>query len=370
MYTENDLVRIAKRENNTKRSYLVVDPVQGKHVPVSPTDSLKLFSDLAAVVKEKYKTEKLLVVGFAETATAIGAKVAIELKADYMQTTREILPDVEYLFFSEEHSHATEQKLVKDDFDMVINSVDRVLFVEDEVTTGKTILNIITLMQKKYTKSLKFAVLSILNGMGQEYISVYEANQIDLNFLVKTDHSKYTDIADKYKSDGQYVECNPKPIEYKEYIVNGYLNSRRLVNSEKYLKACENLWKNIDETVKGNYGKNVLVVGTEEMMFPALYVGEQIENKFSNEKIRVRSHSTTRSPIAVSSKEDYPLHTRYELISLFDSERKTFIYDIDTYDLVLIVTDANDECNSGIYSLINAVGTKNKNIILFRWCEK
>ena len=26
-YTEKDLVKIAKRENNTKRNYLVVDPV-------------------------------------------------------------------------------------------------------------------------------------------------------------------------------------------------------------------------------------------------------------------------------------------------------------------------------------------------------
>ena len=33
-YTEKDLVKIAKRENNTKRNYLVVDPLQGKHIPV------------------------------------------------------------------------------------------------------------------------------------------------------------------------------------------------------------------------------------------------------------------------------------------------------------------------------------------------
>ena len=34
-YTEKDLVKIAKRENNTKRNYLVVDPLQGKHIPVA-----------------------------------------------------------------------------------------------------------------------------------------------------------------------------------------------------------------------------------------------------------------------------------------------------------------------------------------------
>ena len=46
-YVENDLVRIAKRENNMRRKYLVVNPLQGKHVPVVPSKALKLFTDLA-----------------------------------------------------------------------------------------------------------------------------------------------------------------------------------------------------------------------------------------------------------------------------------------------------------------------------------
>ena len=59
-YVENDLVRIAKRENNNKRTYLIVDPLQGKHIPVSPSRSLGLFSDLAKTVEEEYKDERLL----------------------------------------------------------------------------------------------------------------------------------------------------------------------------------------------------------------------------------------------------------------------------------------------------------------------
>ncbi len=39
MYKEEDLVRIAKRENNTKRKYLVVNRLQGKHIPVSPKNA-------------------------------------------------------------------------------------------------------------------------------------------------------------------------------------------------------------------------------------------------------------------------------------------------------------------------------------------
>ena len=102
-YVENDLVRIAKRENNTRRSYLVVDPLQGKHIPVVPSRALKLFSSLAETIRDEYNDENLLLVGFAETATAIGAQVAISIGAKYIQTTREPIHDVEYLFFSEEH---------------------------------------------------------------------------------------------------------------------------------------------------------------------------------------------------------------------------------------------------------------------------
>ncbi|MDE7043793.1 MAG: phosphoribosyltransferase domain-containing protein, partial [Acetatifactor sp.] len=51
MYTESDLVKIAKRENNKKRNYLVVNPLQGKHIPVSPGMELQVFSEHAALMK-------------------------------------------------------------------------------------------------------------------------------------------------------------------------------------------------------------------------------------------------------------------------------------------------------------------------------
>ena len=35
-YTAADTLRIAKRYNNPKRSYLLVNPLQAKHIPVSP----------------------------------------------------------------------------------------------------------------------------------------------------------------------------------------------------------------------------------------------------------------------------------------------------------------------------------------------
>ena len=82
----------------------------------------------------------------------------------------------------------------------------------------------------------------------------------------------------------------------------------------------------------------------------------------------VLCHSTTRSPICVSLNNDYPLHNRYQLKSLYDDDRKTFLYDIKEYDKVLIITDAIETESKGTKTLINALAEKSKHIVVFRWC--
>ncbi len=183
-YTEQELAAVAKRENNKKRSYLVVNRLQGKHVPVSPGKALRMFGSLAELLLEEYRGERLLLIGFAETATAIGAAVAEKLGALYIQTTREQIQDVEYFYFSEQHSHATEQKLVKDDLDRVMERVDRIIFIEDEITTGNTIRNIIELLKKAYPGCAGFSAASLLNGMAKTYQEEYAKSGIRLHWLL------------------------------------------------------------------------------------------------------------------------------------------------------------------------------------------
>lgn len=365
IFYEEDLVRIARRENNTKRNYLVVNPLQGKHVPVTPSKSLKLFDSLAQTLAEDYSGERLLFVGFAETATAIGAQVAISLNGKYIQTTREVIPGVEYLFFSEAHSHATEQKLVKNDIDAVINEVDRIVFVEDEVTTGNTIMNIVSILEKLYSGKIKFSVASLLNGMSEENLMRYREKDIKLHYLVKTDHSTYGDRAERFAGDGNYYECmegNNREILHIQ--IPGMKNARRVVDASEYEKSCDDLWNKIGEKVGRISQKHILVVGTEEFMYPALYIGKKLE-EFGN---TVRCHSTTRSPIAVSMEGEYPLHSRYELRSLYDKARKTFIYDIGKYDRVFIITDSPVDETEGWNTLVNALSVQNEDITLIRWC--
>lgn len=368
MYSENILVKIAKRENNNKRKYLVMNCLQGKHIKTSPKKSLEMFDALADILKKEYIGEKILVVGFAETATAIGARIAYNLNFDYIQTTREVIDNVEYLFFTEAHSHATEQKLVKDDIDSVIGNIDRIIFVEDEVTTGNTILDIINIIDKNYEDKIKYSVASILNGMDKASLEIYENKNINVHYLVKTDHNKYDDIVEEYKSDGSYIkpDINDAKDKYTELQVNGGENPRRKVSSKLYNEACENLYIKINEKIEFNLNEKILVIGTEEAMYQALYTGCRLEENGLN----VYSHSTTRSPIATDMHKDYPVHKRYELISVYDSERKTFIYDLEKYDKVLIITDAVKEADKdyGINSLVNALSSNgNEKIYVVRW---
>ncbi len=366
MYLEQDLVAIAKRENNQKRNYLVVNRLQGKHVRVSPKKTMELFSSLGDQIYKKYHTERLLLIGFAETATAIGAALAVQLNSYYIQTTRENIPGAEYFYFSESHSHATEQKLVKNELDRMIHLVDRILFIEDEVTTGNTIYKIIQLMKKQYGKQLNFSVASLLNGMNREAEAFYEQEKIETLYLVKTNHDRYSEIAGKYLGNGSYhKEGTVYGLTVQNIDVNcGYENARRLVSGKSYEHACEQLYTEIARQVLFHGHESVLVLGTEEFMYPPFYVARRIEEN----GLDVRFHATTRSPIEVSLETEYPLHERYELLSLYEESRRTFVYDLKKYDKVLIITDAVKASKQAVETLLHALDLAgNQEVYFINW---
>lgn len=364
VYTKARLVRIAKRKNNEKRKYLVLNTLQGKHMPAEPGEMVKMCRELSGEIGTRYDSESLLLIGFAETATAIGSVIASELNCLYMQTTRENILNVEYFYFTESHSHAVEQKLIKMDFDSVPDNISRIVFIDDEVTTGNTINKLINEIDKAYPKRFKFAIASVLNGMAEEAEDAFKKSGIDINYLVKTNHAEYTAVAEKYNDDGIFSEPDFSVplihINRKDFFAD--FNPRRIHKGEDYEKVCRRLWRYVKESIDFKRGQDILVIGTEEFMYPAVYIGSNIEG------CRVITHSTTRSPISVSAAEDYPLQSRCELMSFYDNNRITFIYNLDKYDKVLIITDAWDYSEKGEYSLVNALYAKgNRDITLIRW---
>lgn len=342
-----DLVDICKRENNSKRNYLVLNRLQCKHYPSSPLDALELFKSLAYVVKPTVSGDRVLCVGFAETATAIGLEVAITLGYDYINTTREQL-NCKTFDFSEEHSHATEQRLAYVD----LSRYDRVLFVEDEVTTGKTILNIVNILRRVFPK-LKYSVASILNGMSKEQLEQYSQEGISVNYLRKIDNSMYSAIAERVNVSGLKSEYyNSRGVTYRSFTPSMYkgINTRNIVDVTEYSVQMDDLCNYIfDNVCRDILSKDtrICVIGTEEFMYPAIRVGENLEK----EGYKVVSHSTTRSPIEVSSDRGYPLTSRCQLPSVYDANRVTYIYNLDVYDKVIIVTENNTNVNSLVKAL-------------------
>lgn len=363
--------KIAKRENNNKRGFLLVNPCLGKHVPVDPKDVFATFERCAF----ETVTEPDLVIGFAETATALGNHLAEAYTAKYIQTTREKLPDTkEYIYFAEEHSHATAQYISKDEFEKYIDSVHHIMFVDDEITTGNTIRNAINAIEKIYGKRFTYSVMSILNSMTNEQRQNFPAS---IHYSLRLDCSEFANIANQYQSDdNQYIVCtdNTMPEKTEDFQYNtttldiGLKSPRKLVNINN--AAYEYQYKQFADVMQEKFGHKmngtVLVLGTEEFMYPGLKFARQVRRMPYSV---VRFHATTRSPIMVCKDTNYPLHTRYELNSFYEEGRRTFIYDLAQYDHVFVITEDKYAANfdSGMASLLNALKMAgNKDIEIVR----
>ncbi|MFE6646357.1 phosphoribosyltransferase domain-containing protein [Nocardioides sp. NPDC057772] len=143
-----DLVGLAVRRN-PRRAQLLVSSVLGKHVPTDPrlvTDAgLRLAAKARAAV-----TGDAVVLGYAETATALGHLVADGLGAPYLHSTRRVVEGLESVAdFFEEHSHATSHRLLPAD-PAFLARAETLVLVDDEVITGKTVVSTIRALHKKF----------------------------------------------------------------------------------------------------------------------------------------------------------------------------------------------------------------------------
>lgn len=365
-FDEKDLVRIAKRDNNTRRPYLFVNPLQGKHIPAKPSQCFELFSALGEILKKRFPNEKLLLIGFAETATAIGAALAVSLEnvLYYIHTTREDVAGG-YIQFSEVHSHAAEQRLVSDNLSEYINASQRIVFVEDEVTTGNTILNLINALRQRYG-GLKFGVVSILNSMDAETLGRFRERGTDFLYLLKIDKSGVEETPCGFEFDKR-LTIEPKFLEPagNEFAVLGKMDPRIGLRPAEYMEACRKLVAECLSRVENLAGKDVLVLGSEEFMFPPMLLALEIEKRYN---AAVRFHATTRSPILPGTGEDYPLNSRFALKSVYDGERNVFLYNLRKYDVVIWLFDAESPSEAGIHSLCGAVQNAcGGRLYIFRW---
>lgn len=179
---EELLFCIGKRDNNEKRNFLFISKLLGKHLGVNP-DVVKSTGFLLSSLKycfnntshiscikgigkpsfEEYALEKdILVIGFCETATALGMSVAASIHgSSYITTTRETIQNIKQLLrFEEPHSHASTHCMYSDTIDL--NKFKEIILVDDEITTGISLLNLIKEIVKN-SSVRKFSIMTILD---------------------------------------------------------------------------------------------------------------------------------------------------------------------------------------------------------------
>lgn len=365
---------------NKKRSFLFVSTVLGKHIPVDPSLALLTGQALAArymevveaqthperdqilaglmggqVKKSEYRhslAEPALFIGFAETATALGHAVFENFKnAAFFHTTREQVSGLESIInFEEEHSHATSHRCYVDE--KLFDNTRPIVLVDDEVTTGKTALNIIESIQEKFPRG-EYTVVSILDWRSEEDqkrfrdtekrlgITIHEVSLV--TGLITANGDPVAESKSRSESlssrdaevtqivispeEGDLTSCASEQLS-SPYVTHtgrfGLTDAEQLEADIYCLKAAARLRD-------ARKGKRTLCLGTGEFMYipmkTASYMGDGIFYQ-----------STTRSPIHPVSREDYAVKSAFPFSNPEDGETANFFYNVTEgqYDEVFV----------------------------------
>lgn len=367
---------------NPKRSFLFVSKVLGKHIPVNPIIPLKigyllgseistepipkvLIDDLVYSINEerentfnlneleKFKfniDKKTLFIGFAETATALGHSVFSSFNSTnsmFVHTTREEVKEIKSsINFEEEHSHATSH------FCYLLNKFDfeRVVLIDDEMTTGKTNLNLIKSFLKNFNVK-EFVCMSILDWRNEEYIKKYVDLENELNISIK--------VVSLIKGN---IECNNKNIDIDlEELEYGDLTNVEFDFSKVSLFPMSNYYinytvSNRDKEEKfllgtGKFGvssldnptlleyicydfeklnsifdiisnEKTLFMGFGEFMYIPMYVAAYLNNK------NIEYSSPSLSPIHTSDLPNYPIKNVDKINCPYGIQKDYHIYNL------------------------------------------
>ena len=375
----NSLIVMGKRANNPKRNFLFISKVLGKHLEVKPNICRAIGFLLSETVYGKnaneiinlikyinnpnedikinnemnigFTTEEnILVLGFAETATGLGMAVASAIKDSYyITTTREDITNIKPLIdFEEEHSHATNHKAFPIDRDRIMNS-ERIIIVDDEITTGNSMMNIIRDL-KRTTGISKYTVLSILDWRSDENISKFKllAEELDIEINV----SSLISGSVEFKDTTMYVDNNEIEISEKvEQIELNFLERVNMVCGKEnisYLKNSGRFGVQYDEILNlEDYSKEIAkkvqaIIGEKEKVLilghgESIYIPSRIASKLKGD---VEFKSTTRSPIYCSEEEDNPIKTKH---FFYHKGVKYYFYNKDyiekKYDAVVLLSE-------------------------------
>jgi hypothetical protein len=318
------------RRHNPRRSALFVSRVLGKHVPappalvalagellaarvagtdgaLRPVDLAAPATALAALRASRPAGSDATVIAFAETATALGHLVRDGLAAPaYLHTTRLDVGRPPLLAVEEEHSHASSHRLHHRD-PTVLDGTGPVVVVDDELTTGRTALELISALHALRPRP-RYVVAALLDWRDEAARATFDATArrlgttIDVVALVSG------------RVEGALVDGPPppepvapaapvptEPARHHRVVLPGPPTARLGWDAGDQAALDAAL-----PAVASSLGLGdgpVLCVGTEELMYVPLRIAEHLAAAGGP----VRYQSTTRSPIVVADVDGYPV---------------------------------------------------------------
>ncbi|MEO9140046.1 MAG: phosphoribosyltransferase domain-containing protein, partial [Jatrophihabitans sp.] len=300
-----ELVGLALRRN-PRRAHLLVSTVLDKHVPADPRlvrdTGLELGERVAAMLTPAELSADL-VLGFAETATGLGHFVAEALGAPYLHSTRRhVATATPYAGFEEEHSHATSHRLLPED-PALLDGRGPLVLVDDELSTGRTARNTIAALHAAAPRS-RYVVATLVDLRGEADHAAMIQFAADLGVTV--DVVALASGTVRWPEDfperaaAAVEQANPastrSPGAVGELVRHRALWPREVREGGRHgfgpldVEAARRAAAAVaDELVPRLAGEDVLVLGTEELMYAPTLIGVHLADRVSS----VRVSSTT-----------------------------------------------------------------------------
>ncbi|WP_406419115.1 phosphoribosyltransferase [Streptomyces sp. NBC_00842] len=327
-----ELLGLALRRN-PKRAHLLVSNVLGKHVPQRPSvvygAGFELGLSVRALLGEA-EARRAVVLGYAETATGLGHAVADGLGVvPYLHSTRRPVEGVARAGgFEESHSHATSHLLLPEDPALLARgSGAPLVLVDDEFSTGNTVLNTIRVLHELYPRDryVIVALVDMRSAADRERLTGFAAEigaRVDLvargtgtvrlpdgvlekgQALVAA-HEREREPA-RAGAAGAGSPCTRVELEWPAGVPDGGRHGFTPAHRETLESALPAMAARIAGALGGE-ARRILVLGFEELMYAPLRLGTALEEHTDAE---VRYSTTTRSPVLAVNDPGYAIRSR------------------------------------------------------------
>lgn len=337
---------------SSKRKFLLVSKVLGKHYPVSPQMMAWSYRALARRVLSSGVGQHSLWLGMAETATGLGYGVFEAAcfegvkNALFMQTTRYFLSGVQRLAFEEAHSHATDFFLYypsqPEDRQRFLTA-DTLVLIDDEISTGNTFLRLIKAYQAVNPKLAKVFIVSLVNFAHADDRAALEAQTgVAVEWVCFREGVLRFEDHHNHAIDSISVNVSGNGACKKHLLAwPGRLGMTRPIRWEAdMLKQLRPYLSPQPDA------RPVLVLGTGECNAPAYLLGRALEIQGYPVKVQ----STTRSPIHLGN----DIASVCQFTDNYEDDIVNFVYNLNPSEYQAIILCHETPLNAPLLDRLQA----------------